>query len=364
MVQIQESNFLLPARTPFAVVPLISQPLNDSRDSYLIIGFSIVGRIGVWIIAENGEHGSDFCHVSHHIIWNVAHPFVLFRKCAKTAIALERFSKRDILTGWIKHYFLEDQNEPGPTNGRLCKLFMDLGSKRKKQKLMPVLQNAAPGENFSNLIAEQEHKQIHLLAQTDAIVDKVLVMQNGIVPSVNAAIAELRTSLVMPACSSRIDSFSDLSQWNRSWSKRGLKNKKDRRKISKCDRSHPGDYSSARLHRLYEGICKTTSLTVESNVRVLNERHSRDALESLALEMLFNSPDDEAKMKLSPDFCLMMTLDRTISKPLGLRSFPFMIFVRQRKGHSYYQIGTGEWLKSPLEKDNPNLLPRDKKLWG
>ncbi|KAH1017810.1 hypothetical protein HUJ05_008405 [Dendroctonus ponderosae] len=75
MVQIQESNFLLPARTPFAVVPLISQPLNDSRDSYLIIGFSIVGRIGVWIIAENGKHGSDFCHVSHHIIWNVAHPF-------------------------------------------------------------------------------------------------------------------------------------------------------------------------------------------------------------------------------------------------------------------------------------------------
>lgn len=44
----------------------------------------------------------------------------------------------------------------------------------------------------------------------------------AMISNVNAAMAESRTDLVIPACSSRRNSFGDLSQWKRSCKRRGI----------------------------------------------------------------------------------------------------------------------------------------------
>lgn len=36
---------------------------------------AIVGRVGMGVVAQPGQHGGDDSHVPHHIRWDLSHPF-------------------------------------------------------------------------------------------------------------------------------------------------------------------------------------------------------------------------------------------------------------------------------------------------
>lgn len=35
---------------------------------------AIVGRVGVGVVAQSGQHGGDDGHVPHHVSWDLPHP--------------------------------------------------------------------------------------------------------------------------------------------------------------------------------------------------------------------------------------------------------------------------------------------------
>lgn len=35
---------------------------------------AVVGRVGMGVVAQSGQHGGDDGHVPHHVSWNLPHP--------------------------------------------------------------------------------------------------------------------------------------------------------------------------------------------------------------------------------------------------------------------------------------------------
>lgn len=35
---------------------------------------AVVGRVGVGVVAQSGQHGGDDSHVPHHVSWDLPHP--------------------------------------------------------------------------------------------------------------------------------------------------------------------------------------------------------------------------------------------------------------------------------------------------
>ncbi|TNN71027.1 hypothetical protein EYF80_018688 [Liparis tanakae] len=47
---------------------------HDFKSEDFRVGLAIVGRVGMWVVAQSGQHGGDDSHVPHNIRWDLTHP--------------------------------------------------------------------------------------------------------------------------------------------------------------------------------------------------------------------------------------------------------------------------------------------------